>query len=66
MQLELLRIMVLMCGRIHLFLLYFPENVQYFSLVVSLNKARNQKTVHSPFVFRRIFVIEHLPIRVRV
>lgn len=33
MQLELFRIMVLMCGRIHLFVLYFPENVQYSSLV---------------------------------
>ena len=47
MQLELLRIMVLMCGRIHLFVLYFRENVQYFSLVVSLNMAGNQKTVQS-------------------
>lgn len=64
MQLELLRIMVLMCGRIHLFVLYFPENVQYSSLVVSLNKARNQKIVHSPLVFRRIFGIEQLPLSV--
>ena len=64
MQLELLRIMVLMCGRIHLFVLYFRENVQYFSLVVSLNKAGNQKTVHSPLVFCMIFGIEQLPLRV--
>ena len=64
MQLELLRIMVLMCGRIHLFVLYFPENVQYSSLVVSLNTARNQKIVHSPLVFRRIFGIEQLPLSV--
>ena len=64
MQLELLRIMVLMCGRIPLFVLYFQENVQYFSLVVSLNKARNRKTVHSPLVFRMIFGIEQLPLRV--
>lgn len=64
MQLELLRIMVLTCGRIHLFLLYFPENVQYFSLVVSLNKVRNEKIVHSPLVFRMIFGIEQLPLRV--
>ena len=64
MQLELLRIMVLMCGRIHLFVLYFPENVQYSSLVVSLNKARNQKIVHNPLVFRRIFGIKQLPLSV--
>jgi len=64
MQLELLRIMVLMFGRIHLFVLYFPENVQYFSLVVSLNKARNQKSVHSSLVFRVIVGIEQLPLRV--
>ena len=61
MQLELLRIMVLMCGRIHLSVLYFPESVQYFCLVVSLHKARNLKTVHSLLVFRMIFGIEHLP-----
>ena len=64
MQLELLRIMVLMCGRIHLFVLYFPENVQYSSLVVSLNKARNQKIIHNPLVFRRIFGIKQLPLSV--